>query len=142
MTEPVKAAYIPELGKKYTIPHFNKQYRESLKYFRDEGQLETEIEKQLGKDIMKFFDAQINLDKLNMDYLQDTLKISDKELEKFDGQVKPEDFRYAAYRVAMLVQGRSEKEAEEAVNGLKSLSEQSEENDGSGEKESDQSSKK
>lgn len=105
--------YIPEIKKSFQIRHTNKMYRKSLQYSLAVTKSSLPVDNASAS-----LESAIKLDRMSMDFVQDVLKLTDKEVDQIDDSIDPNDLQKLAVKIAMLIQGSSDEDIKQTMNNM------------------------
>lgn len=105
--------YIPEIKKSFQIRHTNKMYRKSLQYSLAVTKSSLPVD-----NASESLEGAIKLDRMSLDFVQEVLKLTDKELDQLDDSIDPNDLQKLAVKIGMLIQGSSDDEIKQTMNDM------------------------
>ena len=105
--------YIPELKKSFQIRHTNKMYRKSLQYSLAVTKSSLPVD-----NASESLEGAIKLDRMSLDFVQEVLKLTDKELDQLDDSIDQNDLQKLAVKIGMLIQGSSDDEIKQTMNDM------------------------
>ena len=105
--------YIPEIKKSFQIRHTNKMYRKSLQYSLAVTKSSLPVD-----NASESLEAAIKLDQMSLDFVQEVLKLTDKDLDQLDDSMDQNDLQKLAVKIGMLIQGSSDDEIKQTMNDM------------------------
>lgn len=105
--------YIPEIKKSFQILHTNKMYRKSLQYSLAVTKSSLPVD-----NASESLEAAIKLDQMSLDFVQEVLKLTDKDLDQLDDSMDQNDLQKLAVKIGMLIQGSSDAEIKQTMNDM------------------------
>ena len=105
--------YIPEIKKSFQIRHTNKMYRKSLQYSLAVTKSSLPVDNASAS-----LESAIKLDRMSMDFVQEVLKLTDKELDQLDDSIDQNDLQKLAVKIGMLIQGSSDAEIKQTMSDM------------------------
>lgn len=105
--------YIPEIKKSFQIRHTNKMYRKSLQYSLAVTKSSLPVD-----NASESLEAAIKLDQMSLDFVQEVLKLTDKDLDQLDDSMDQNDLQKLAVKIGMLIQGSSDAEIKQTMNDM------------------------
>lgn len=105
--------YIPQIKKSFQIRHTNKMYRKSLQYSLAVTKSSLPVDNASAS-----LESAIKLDRMSMDFVQEVLKLTDKEVDQLDDSIDPNDLQKLAVKIGMLIQGSSDDEIKQTMNDM------------------------
>lgn len=105
--------YIPEIKKSFQIRHTNKMYRKSLQYSLAVTKSSLPVD-----DTSASLEGAIKLDRMSLDFVQEVLKLTDKELDQLDDSIDQNDLQKLAVKIGMLIQGSSDAEIKQTMSDM------------------------
>lgn len=105
--------YIPAIKKSFQIRHTNKMYRKSLQYSLAVTKSSLPVD-----NASESLEGAIKLDRMSLDFVQEVLKLTDKELDQLDDSIDQNDLQKLAVKIGMLIQGSSDDEIKQTMNDM------------------------